>query len=96
MITCQCISVTCIIVVFLVTLLLVGYIFVRLVACIILVGLISSIIHSCLILHVYAHVWMVMDHLCMFMFACGQCYNDAMMVVIMHEVMVCVFVEVMH
>jgi len=37
-----------------------------------------------------------MHCLCMFMFACGQVYSDIMMVVVMHEVMVCFVVEVMH
>jgi len=58
--------------------------------------LISSIVHSCLIICVYAYVWMVMNHLCMLMFACGQVYSDVMMVAVMHEVVVCIVVEVMH
>ena len=73
-----------------------GYIRVCLVAGIILAGLISSIVRSCLVICVYVYVWMVVHHLCMFMFANGQVYSDVMMVVIMHEVMVCVVVEVMH
>lgn len=58
--------------------------------------LISNIIHSCLTICVYAYVCMVMHCSCMLMFACGQVYSDIMMVVVMHEVMVCVVVEVMH
>jgi len=58
--------------------------------------LISSIVHACLVVCVYAYVWMVMHRLCMFMIACGQVYNDVMMVVVRHEVVVCVVVEVMH
>jgi len=73
-----------------------GYILVCLVACIILAGFILSIFHPYLIIRVYAYVWMVMHRLCMFMFAYSQVYSDAMMVVIMHEVVVCVIVEVMH
>jgi len=67
-----------------------------LIACIILVVFISNIIHSCLVICVYAYMWVVMHRLCMFMFSCGQVYSDIMMVVFMHEVMVCVVVEVMH
>ena len=89
-------SLTCIIVVCLVAILHVGHILVSLVACIILAGLISSIFYSCWIICVYAYVWMVMHRLCMFMFSCGQVYSDVMMVVVMHEVVVCVVVEVMH
>jgi len=37
-----------------------------------------------------------MHRLCMFMFSCGQVYSDIMMVVVMHEVVVCVVVEFMH
>ena len=89
-------SLTCIVVVCLVTILLVGDILICLVECIILSGLISSIVHSCLIICIYAYVWKVMHHLCMLMFACGQVYSDIVMVVVMSEVVVCVVVEVMH
>lgn len=73
-----------------------GYILVCLVACTILASLILSIVHSCLVTCVYAYVWMVMHRLCMFMFACDEVYSEVMMVVFMHEVMVCVIIEVMH
>jgi len=66
-----------------------------LVAHIILVGLVTSIVHLCLITCVYACVWLVRNFLCMLMFTCGQVYNDVM-VVVMHEVMMCVVVKVMH
>ena len=66
---------------------MIDYILVCWVACIIISGLISSIVHS-LTIRVYAYVWMVMHQLCMFMSTCGQVYNDVM-VVVMHEVVVC-------
>jgi len=71
------------------------FIHVFLFACIIHVGLVSSIICSCLIVYVCACVWFVMHYLCIFMFSCGKVYNDVM-VVIMHEVVVCVVDKVMH
>jgi len=72
-----------------------GYILVLFVACIILASSISSIVHSFLIICSYAYVQLVTYFLCMFMFACGQVYNDVV-VVVLHEVVVCVFVKVMH
>jgi len=72
-----------------------GYILVCLVTCIILVGLVSSIICFCLITCVYACVWLFMNYLCMLMFSCGQVYNDVVFV-FMHEVVVCVVDKVMH
>jgi len=96
LVTCRLMSLTCIVVVCFIEIFLIGYILVCLVACIILAGLISSIVHSCLIICVYAYVWMVKHCLCMFMVACGQVYSEVMMVVVMHEVVVCVVVEVMH
>jgi len=64
-----------------------GYILVYLVMCIILVVLVSSIVRLYLITCVYACVWLVTHCLCMLMFACGQVYNDVV-VVVMHEVVV--------
>jgi len=72
-----------------------GYILVCLVACIILVGLISSMVHSFLIICAYVHVYLVTYCLCMFTFSCGQEYSDVV-VVVMHEVMVCAIVKVIH
>lgn len=66
-----------------------------LVTCIILVGLVSSIIRLCLITSIYACVWLVTHCLYMLMFACGQVYNDVV-VVVMHEVVVGIVDKVMH
>ena len=70
-----------------------GYILVCLVACTILAALSSNIVHSCLIIRVYAYVWMVMHHLCMFMFAYSQVYGDIMIMVVMHEVVVSIVID---
>ena len=72
-----------------------GYILVCLVTCIIIVDLVTSVVRLCLIVCVYACVWLVTHCLCMLMFACGQVYNNAV-VVFMHEVMVCIIDKVMH
>ena len=40
-------------------------------------------------------VWLVMHYLCMSIFTCAQVYNDVV-VVVMHEAMVCVVDKVMH
>ena len=74
---------------------MVCFILVCFITCIILIGLLSSIIHSCSIIRFYACLLLVTHCLCMLMFACGQVYNDVMLV-FMHEVMVCVFDMVMH
>jgi len=60
-----------------------GYIIVCLVTCIILLGLVSSVIHLCLITCVYACVWLVTNFLCTLIFAYGRVYNDVI-VFVMH------------
>lgn len=71
------------------------YHFVCLVTCIVLISLVSIIVHLCLILGVYVCLWLITNCLCMLMFACGQVYNGVM-VVVTHEVVVCIVDKVMH
>ena len=71
------------------------FILVCLITCTSLVGLVTSIVHLCLITCVYACAWLVTHCLCMLMFAYGQVYSDVM-VVFMHEVIVCVVDKVIH
>lgn len=73
-----------------------GYILVCLVTCISLVGLVISIVRLCLITCVHAYVWFITNFLCVLMVSCSHVYNGVMVVVVMHEVMVCVVDMVMH
>jgi len=72
------------------------YILVCLVTCIILVGLVTSIYHLCLIACIHACVWLLTHFLCTLLFACSHVYSGVMITVVMHEVMVCVVDMVMH
>ena len=44
---------------------------------------------------VFMSVWLIVHCLCMLVFTCGQVYSDVV-VVVMHEVIVCVVDMVMH
>ena len=85
MVTFCYMSLTCIIVVCLVT-----FLYVWFHSC-----MLGCMYHSCRFDFKYCS-FMLGHNLCMFMFLKGQVYIDVMMVVDMHEVMVCVVIEVLH
>jgi len=72
-----------------------GYILVCLVACIILVSLVSSIVHLCSIICIHACVvdYALLMHVDVCMWSC---VSGVMVVIFMHEIMLCVADMAMH